>query len=85
MKKEQQRIEMVLDAKKIPFTSIDIATEEGAKEKMREITGDPKAFPPQLVRGDEYLGVSMLVISIYKNQITKNLILNKKTFCRSTV
>ena len=51
---------MVLESKKIDFTKVDIATSEDAKHKMREICGDPKALPPQLARGDTYLGVNEL-------------------------
>lgn len=49
---------MVLTGKKIDFEKIDISLAEGAKEKMREICGDATALPPQLCKGDTYLGVS---------------------------
>ena len=55
IKKEQQRIEMVLSGKKIEFEKVDISLVEGAKEKMREICGEG-TLPPQLCRGDTYLG-----------------------------
>ena len=58
MKKQQQKIEMILDAKKIPYNKLDIAADEGLKKKMRELAGDPKALPPQLCNGDQYCGVS---------------------------
>ncbi|XP_057679123.1 SH3 domain-binding glutamic acid-rich-like protein 3 [Corythoichthys intestinalis] len=56
MKKQQQRIEMILDSKKIDYERIDIAADDGAKAKMRELVGDPKALPPQICNGDQYCG-----------------------------
>ena len=50
---------MVLEGKKIPFEKVDISLVDGAKEKMREICGDEKCLPPQLCKGDTYLGVSL--------------------------
>lgn len=44
IKKEQQRIEMVLSGKHIEFQKVDISLVEGAKEKMREICGE-KTLP----------------------------------------
>ena len=58
MKKHQQKIEMVLDSKKIAFETIDISSDEDAKNRMRELSGDPKALPPQICNGDQYCGVS---------------------------
>ncbi|CAB3982371.1 SH3 domain-binding glutamic acid-rich 3 [Paramuricea clavata] len=55
IKKEQQRIEMVLSGKKIEYEKVDISLVEGAKEKMREICGEG-TLPPQLCKGDTYLG-----------------------------
>ncbi len=60
MKKHQQKIEMILDTKKIEYEKIDIAADADAKEKMREVVGDPKAIPPQLTNDDTYCGVSLL-------------------------
>ena len=51
---------MVLEGKNIKFEKIDISLVDGAKEKMREISGDPTALPPQLCKGDTYLGVSWI-------------------------
>ena len=48
---------MILGGKKIPFNKIDVAADESAKQKMRDLIGDPKALPPQLFNGDTYLGV----------------------------
>ena len=57
IKKHQQRIEMILTGKNIKFEKVDISLVEGAKEKMREICGE-NTLPPQLCRGDTYIGVS---------------------------
>ncbi|XP_022081837.1 SH3 domain-binding glutamic acid-rich protein homolog isoform X2 [Acanthaster planci] len=56
MKKNQQRIEMILDSKKIAYEKIDIASNEEGKNKMRELIGDEHALPPQLFNDDTYLG-----------------------------
>ena len=50
---------MILDGKKIAYKKIDVAADEDAKKKMRELSGDPKALPPQLFNGDTYCGVSL--------------------------
>lgn len=65
LKKHQQKIEMILDSKKIDYDKVDIAGNDAAKEKMREIMGDPHGLPPQFTKGDTYLGVSF--ISTYKS------------------
>lgn len=52
---------MILDSKKIDYEKVDIAGEEGAKTKMREVMGDPKGLPPRLTKGDVDLGVSSCV------------------------
>ena len=54
--KQQQRLQMVLEAKKIAAEYIDVAATQGAKERMRELMGDPKAIPPQIFNGDQYCG-----------------------------
>eukprot|EP00794_Sanderia_malayensis_P000286 gene286-912_t len=56
IKKQQQRIDMVLESKKIPFIAIDIAASDEEKQKMRELAGNPSALPPQLCNGNEYCG-----------------------------
>lgn len=56
IKKQQQRIEMILDSKKIPYTKVDIAADEEAKKRMREIAGNDRAIPPQLANGSQYCG-----------------------------
>lgn len=58
---------MILEGKKIEFQKIDIAASSEAKNKMREISNDSKALPPQICNGDQYCGVRKLYIcSIHK-------------------
>ena len=52
---------MILDSKKIDYDKVDIAGNDTAKAKMREIMGDPKGLPPQLTNGDVHLGVSIII------------------------
>ena len=51
---------MILDSKKIDYDKEDIAGNDTAKTKMREIMDDPKGLPPVLTKGDVYLGVSII-------------------------
>jgi len=55
-KKNQQKIKMVLDGKKIPYRLIDISSNEEGKQVMRELAGNPKCLPPQIANGDQYCG-----------------------------
>jgi len=52
---------MILDSKKIDYDKVDIAGNDDAKKRMREVMGDPTGLPPQLTKGDLYLGVSFLL------------------------
>ncbi|XP_077408234.1 SH3 domain-binding glutamic acid-rich-like protein 3 [Vanacampus margaritifer] len=56
IKKQQQRIFMVLESKKIDFARVDIAASESDKGRMRQIAGNPTALPPQISNGDAYCG-----------------------------
>ncbi|XP_075258461.1 SH3 domain-binding glutamic acid-rich-like protein 3 [Convolutriloba macropyga] len=56
IKKNQQKIQMILDSKKISYEVVDISSDESGKNKMRELAGDPKALPPQICNGDQYCG-----------------------------
>ncbi|KXJ14035.1 SH3 domain-binding glutamic acid-rich-like protein 3 [Exaiptasia diaphana] len=60
IKKNQHRIRDILGdnfrGQLSSVTYIDIATDSKQKDKMREIVGDPKALPPQICKGNEYLG-----------------------------
>ena len=56
-KKQQQRIECVLGPKEgVELVKVDITASEADKKKMRELAGDDGALPPQLAKGDVYLG-----------------------------
>lgn len=55
-KKKQQKIIMILEGKKIPFNQIDITADSSAKERMRQLSSNPTALPPQLANGDSYCG-----------------------------
>ncbi len=48
---------MILDAKKIDYERLDVAADEDAKKRMRELSGNPSAIPPQLCNDDAYCGV----------------------------
>ena len=62
LKKQQQKITMVLDGKKIGYEIVDISRSEEGKQKMRDIVGDPNALPPQICNGETYCGVSVIVV-----------------------
>lgn len=49
---------MILDSKRVDYNKVDIAGNDEAKQKMREVMGDPKGLPPQLIKGNTHLGVS---------------------------
>lgn len=56
LKKRQQKIMMILDSKKIDYDKVDIAGNDDAKQKMRELMGNQTGLPPRLTRGDTDLG-----------------------------
>lgn len=56
LKKKQQRIEMLMQGAGIPYEQVDVSVIAGAKDKMREMMGDPKALVPQLFHEEESLG-----------------------------
>ena len=58
IKKHQQKIEMILSSKGYDVEYIDVAASEEAKKKMRDLSGNPKALPPQIFNDDQYCGVS---------------------------
>lgn len=55
---------MIFDSKKIPYNKLDIAADEALKEKMRRVMGDPKGLAPQMCMGEQYLGVSRVVLPL---------------------
>lgn len=58
LKKNQQRIKMVLESKKVPFEWLDICTDEGAKEAMKKVCEENgvKSQAPQVVNNGKYCG-----------------------------
>ena len=49
VKHRQQHIKMLLESKKIPFEEVDISCSHDLLDKMREIAGNPKCLPPQIL------------------------------------
>lgn len=60
IKKNQERVFSILNAKKIPFQPVDISQSSHDKDLMRQGAGDPTALPPQIFNGDVYCGVSLI-------------------------
>ena len=60
LKKRQERILTILTGKRIPFEMVDIAVNEDDKHRMRHLCGVPTALPPQVFKGEKYLGVSFV-------------------------
>jgi len=56
LKEKQLRIERILESKKIPFSLVDIAVGAEVRDKMREMCSNDKALPPQMFKGEVYLG-----------------------------
>ncbi|XP_064412812.1 SH3 domain-binding glutamic acid-rich-like protein 3 [Latimeria chalumnae] len=56
IKSKQSQILWILEAKKIKYNLIDIAEDEAMLEEMRSKSGNAEALPPQLFKGDTYLG-----------------------------
>lgn len=65
MKKNQQKIEMILQKnyKGNEVKYIDVSADEDAKKKMRDLSGNQSAVPPQICNGDTYCGVSFVVVT----------------------
>ena len=53
---------MILSSKKIDCEYVDVSASHDALEKMRELTNDAHALPPQIVNGDDYCGVSLISV-----------------------
>lgn len=71
IKKRQQRIRTVLEAQKLPFDVIDVAQDDVALEKMRELVGNEEALAPQIANGDEYCGVCKKVFLISQTELIR--------------
>ncbi|RXM94263.1 SH3 domain-binding glutamic acid-rich-like protein 3 [Acipenser ruthenus] len=52
----QAEVTRILEASKIPFELIDIASGETLLEEMRSKTSNPTALPPQIFNNDVYCG-----------------------------
>ncbi|KAK1169423.1 SH3 domain-binding glutamic acid-rich-like protein 3 [Acipenser oxyrinchus oxyrinchus] len=52
----QAEVTRILEASKIPFELIDIASGETLLEEMRSKTSNPSALPPQIFNNDVYCG-----------------------------
>lgn len=56
---------MILESKfkqggPVTLEYVDVAASEADKKKMRDLSGNPKALPPQFFNGDTYCGVSFV-------------------------
>ena len=58
LKKNQQRIKMVLESQNLQFEYLDICTDEPAKEAMKKICAENgvKSQAPQIVNNGKYCG-----------------------------
>lgn len=67
MRSNQQRVQSVLDSMNIKYVPVDIASDENAKHKMmaalKAANKQPPYLAPQFFFGDEYIGVSLLVLN----------------------
>lgn len=55
---EQERILQVLDAKKVNHETVDVANNRTRLRRMRQMCENMEALPPQIFKGNKYLGVS---------------------------
>lgn len=85
IKKKQQDVLGFLEALKIEYAQLDIASNEDNRMWMREnVPGEKKPsngipLPPQIFNEDNYCGVSTLVMpsSAYRNQLHSLLLPTK--------
>mmetsp|Transcript_23032 Transcript_23032/g.60169 ORF Transcript_23032/g.60169 Transcript_23032/m.60169 type:complete len:99 (-) Transcript_23032:1296-1592(-) len=62
MRKHQEKIFMIIDSKKVEYEKVDIASIDGAKDKMRAlmgaagVEGAERALPPQIFNEEAYCG-----------------------------
>ena len=65
MKKKQRRILDVLKSKGYDVEEVDIAASGTSnKEKMRRLCKDQTALPPQICKGEEYIGVGLFFLNL---------------------
>ena len=60
IKRKQNAMTNILYCQTIEYETIDIAVSTEFKDRMRVLMGDEKALPPQIFKGDKYLGVSII-------------------------
>ena len=71
----QQRIFMILNSLRIPYTAIDIAApgQEEETDSMRanakKKDGQRHVLPPQIFNGEKYCGVSMVTNKFYLKEL----------------
>jgi glutaredoxin-related protein len=56
IKKQQQRIEMILSGKNVDYEILDIDSSESFRAQMEELADDPYAEAPQIGNSGEYCG-----------------------------
>lgn len=54
-----------LDANKIDYTMVDVASSVEDKEKMQELAGNKGTLPPQIANGEKYCGVRKSVKNMF--------------------
>ncbi|KAM3936425.1 SH3 domain-binding glutamic acid-rich-like protein 3 [Leptodactylus fuscus] len=55
-KARQCEVKRIFETRGIKYDSVDISLDKCYLEEMRKKAGDPCAVPPQLCRGDKYIG-----------------------------
>lgn len=61
IKSQQSEVTRILDGKNIKYELVDISQDNALREEMRAKAGNPKAIPPQIVNGDHYCGVRLVL------------------------
>uniref|UniRef100_UPI00358F2704 SH3 domain-binding glutamic acid-rich-like protein 3 n=1 Tax=Myxine glutinosa TaxID=7769 RepID=UPI00358F2704 len=56
VRKQQNHIQSILETLKVEFELIDVMASEEAKIKMRSLSNNPEAVPPQLFNEDYFCG-----------------------------
>ncbi|ELU16317.1 hypothetical protein CAPTEDRAFT_192426 [Capitella teleta] len=56
VKDEQKRAMFILESKKIPFETVDVAKSKAKVRIMKATVGDANANPPRFFKGEVYLG-----------------------------
>ncbi|KAE8623866.1 hypothetical protein XENTR_v10005762 [Xenopus tropicalis] len=56
IKSKQSEITRILDSKCIKYETVDISADNNIRTEMRQMCGNPNAFPPQIFNDDQYCG-----------------------------